>query len=477
MDNDEVKIGVIVPVYNAEKWLDECLESLVNQTKRFSEIVLVDDGSTDSSLAICENFKSRYSEIRVYHQENGRQGKARNNGIVHISSEYLLFVDADDILHSDTVEILSNIINKKRYDAVYFEAEMFGQREFFHLFRYNRELGSDVTEGTGKEFFSLCYPRSFFSSACLAVYRTALIKSAGIYFPEGVFYEDNYFTFVYMQEAGLVHCISDNLYGRRVREESTMTGKATSDKVQNLCDVVLAIYRYIDLHWKEMKNEAYAVEQYMCDLCLSAWCRYEEYKSDVTNPVDCNTDKLKLVLKCYFELSEKFNASFEGRSLSCLVTEQKIILLVQKYEGECFINETDITRRKEEGHRFMLKKYQELLKKLPLGDETAKVGIYGNGAHTQGLLSVYNTLVGKVRSQLVFFETVVKDGNWKESLGYPIKSYLEIDDTYDLIIISSFIYQSDMKKNALAANKDCPLLCFYGDDIRADIFIGANGLL
>lgn len=477
MDNDEVKIGVVVPVYNAEKWLDECIKSLVNQTKRFSEIVLIDDGSTDSSLAMCENFKSRYSEIRVHHQENGRQGKARNNGIAHISSEYLLFVDSDDILRPDTVEILSNIINKKRYDAVYFEAEMFGQREFFHSFRYNRELGSDVNERTGKEFFSQSYPRSFFPSACLAVYRAALIKSAGIYFPEGVFYEDNYFTFVYMQEAGLVHCISDVLYGRRIREGSTMTGKITSDKVQNLCDVVLATYEYIDLHRKEMKNEAYAVEQYMCDLCLSVWCRYDEYKSDTTNLDDCNADKLKLVLKCYFELSEKFNAGFEGRSLSCLVTEQKIILLVQKYEGEYFISEPDIARRKEEGHRLMLKKYKELLKKLPLGDDMAKVGIYGNGAHTEGLLSVYNALVGDVCSQLVFFETVIKDDKLKQNTVYPVKSYLEIDDTYDLIIISSFIYQSDMKKNALAVNKDCTLQCFYGDDIRADIFTGANGLL
>lgn len=477
MDNDEVKIGAVVPVYNAEKWLDECLTSLVNQTKSFFEIVLIDDGSTDNSLGICENFENKYSGIRVYHQENGRQGKARNNGIAHSSSEYLLFVDSDDVLHPDTVEILSNIINKKRYDAVYFEAEMFGQREFFHLFRYNRELGSDVIEGTGKEFFSQSYPRSFFPSACLAAYRTALIKSAGIYFPEGVFYEDNYFSFVYMQEAEVVHCISDTLYGRRIREESTMTGKTTPGKIQNLCDVILAIYKYIDLHREEMKSEMYAIEQYMCDLCLSVWCRYEEYKSDISNYVNCNVDKLELVLKCYFELSEKFNSVYDERSLSCLVIEQKIILLVQKYASEHLISETAIVRRKEEGHSAMLKKYQELLKKLPLGDETAKVGIYGTGGHTEGLLNIYNALIGNVCSKLSFFETTVKNGNWKENPAYPVKSYLEINDTYDLIIISSFIYQSEMKKNALAVEKDCTLLCFYGDENRADIFSAVNGLL
>ena len=191
-----------------------------------------------------------------------------------------------------------------------------------------------------------------------------------------------------------------------------------------------------------MKSEAYAVEQYICDLCLSVWDRYDKYKSEAANSIDFDTNKLKLVLKCYFEISE-----------------------------------VDNVKRKEEGHRFMLKKYQELLENLPLGDYTAKVGIYGNGAHTRGLLNAYNTLVGDVCSQLVFFETVIKDDNREESHGCTIKGYLEIDDTYDLIILSSFIYQSEMKKNVLAINKDCPLLCFYGDDLRADIFTGVNGLL
>ena len=96
MDDREVKISVVVAVYNTEKWLDKCIESLLNQTKCFSEIVLVDDGSTDDSLTICEKFQGLYPEIKVFHQPNGKQGKARNSGIAHISSEYLLFVDSDD---------------------------------------------------------------------------------------------------------------------------------------------------------------------------------------------------------------------------------------------------------------------------------------------------------------------------------------------------------------------------------------------
>lgn len=94
----------------------------------------------------------------------------------------------------------------------------------------------------------------------------------------------------------------------------------------------------------------------------------------------------------------------------------------------------------------MLKKYRELLQKLPLGDEAAKVGIYGKGGHTEGLLSAYNTLIGNVCSQIVFLKTLISDDDGNEDTVYPTKSYLAIDDTYDLVIISSFIYQADMKK-------------------------------
>lgn len=470
MNNYEVKIGVVVAVYNTEKWLDECLESLVNQSKSFFEIVLVDDGSTDGSLAVCEKFRDRYPNIKVYHQANGKQGKARNNGIAHISSEYLLFVDSDDLLEPDTVAILSSIISKKRYDAVYFEARVFGKKELMQ-FCYNRTLETETTEETGVKFFSQCYPRSYFKSACLAVYKTELIRSAGIYFPEGVFYEDNYFTFVFMQVARSVCCIPDILYGRRIREESTMTSRMTADKVHDFCDVVLSIYQYIRLHRKEIKDGIDAVQQYVCDLCLSVLIKYDQYREDAGEYDYGYFDKINLVFKFYCQLSKELNDDFQRWSLSCAVTEHRI--LSHKY----FSEDTEIAQRKEENHRVMLEKYCELLRELPLDDEMAKVGIYGIGRHTEGLLKAYNTLIGNIRARLVFFETNGANNKWGEKHNYPVKSYLEIDETYDVVIISSYIYQQDMKKNALSVYRGCKLVCFYGEAVRRDVFSGIDGLL
>lgn len=482
MDNRESKISVVVAVYNAEKWLEQCIESLVNQTKRFSEIVLVDDGSTDGSLAICEKYKNIYPHVKVYHQANGKQGKARNNGIRHISSEYLLFVDSDDLLESNAAEILSKVIDRKRYDAVYFEAQVFGQEELMRLYNYksdeyNRKLETGSTEGTGAEFFSQWYPRYYFPSSCMAVYRTELIKSASIYFPEGVFYEDNYFTFVFMQEAGRVCCIPDTLYRRRIRENSTMTSGITAGKVRDLCDVALSIYQYINKQKYKIKDKTGAIEQFICDMCFFAWGNYDQYRGIAREYDHGCLDKVKLVLQSYFELSKKLNDDFGRWNLGSIVTEQRILFLVRKRENSYFSSDPGMVLRYEEGHRVMLQKYRELLEELPLGDSRYKVGIYGTGRHTEGLLRAYNSLIGSIRAQLCFFKTRVTDNEHEKNHGYPVKSYLTIDETYDLVIISSYIYQQEMKKNVLSANENCKLLCFYDETVRRNVFSGNDSVL
>ncbi len=97
-------VSIIVPVYNVEKYLRDCLNSLVNQTHKALQIVLVDDGSTDNSGEICEEFARRDSRISVIHQENEGVSAARNAGLERIRGDYLLFVDGDDTLEPDTVE-------------------------------------------------------------------------------------------------------------------------------------------------------------------------------------------------------------------------------------------------------------------------------------------------------------------------------------------------------------------------------------
>ncbi len=95
------KLTVIVPVYNVEKYLDECISSLLSQTEAFDEIILINDGSTDQSEKICEKYCLEYSCIRLMSQGNRGQGAARNKGIVNATGDYVIFVDSDDYVSLD----------------------------------------------------------------------------------------------------------------------------------------------------------------------------------------------------------------------------------------------------------------------------------------------------------------------------------------------------------------------------------------
>ena len=98
------RVSIVIPVYNAEKYLDRCIESAVNQTYKETEIILVDDGSTDSSFDVCTKWAGKDSCIKVIHKTNEGAGLARNAGLDIATGEYLLFVDSDDYILPETVQ-------------------------------------------------------------------------------------------------------------------------------------------------------------------------------------------------------------------------------------------------------------------------------------------------------------------------------------------------------------------------------------
>lgn len=108
-------ISVIVPVYNCEKYLEKCVCSIINQKYDNIEIILVNDGSSDSSGSICNHLKNRYSNVKVFHQNNMGQASARNVGIIHACGEYIGFVDSDDWISDEMYEILYDKLQE--YDA------------------------------------------------------------------------------------------------------------------------------------------------------------------------------------------------------------------------------------------------------------------------------------------------------------------------------------------------------------------------
>lgn len=114
------KVSIIIPVYNAEKHISKCIESLTNQTYKEIQIILINDGSTDKSGQICEAYAEKDNRIIVIHKENGGVSSARNIGLENSTGYYIMFVDSDDWIEEDAIKRLMQVQNKYSYDLIMF---------------------------------------------------------------------------------------------------------------------------------------------------------------------------------------------------------------------------------------------------------------------------------------------------------------------------------------------------------------------
>ena len=133
------KISIIVPVYNVEKYLSECLDSIINQSYKNIEIILINDGSTDSSLEICQKYQKNDKRIKLISQANKGLSISRNNGMKIATGKYIMFVDSDDIIHSRMIEVLYKEIknNKCQMAVCKFKlfVDKFEEKKFYTMFR------------------------------------------------------------------------------------------------------------------------------------------------------------------------------------------------------------------------------------------------------------------------------------------------------------------------------------------------------
>ncbi len=181
------KLSIIVPVYNVEKYLPKCLESLTNQTLKDIEIICVNDGSMDNSLAILKEFASKDSRIRIIDNQHQGVAKTRNTGIEQSTGEYIGFVDSDDYIDIDFFEKLYNSATKSNSDIAI--ASILKHKNFFNI--YNAKYTKEETAITIQDKIKLCEDKKhFFFYAWNKIYHSGFIKENNIKFSEGQIYED-----------------------------------------------------------------------------------------------------------------------------------------------------------------------------------------------------------------------------------------------------------------------------------------------
>ena len=213
-------ISVIVPVYNAEKYIRRCVDSILNQTFEQFELLLIDDGSTDRSLAICDSY-TYDKRIRVIHQTNQGVSVSRNNGIGNAVGQYIAFVDSDDFLEPDALDVFLSAIEENACDLVCASFQLVSMTEMLCRRKLKRERLSSV------QLASLCYHNGFdviVGSVWGKLYRKDIIEKYKIRFPDNISYaEDNVFNIQYYQYINSAMMLDNVIYNYFYNDNSLTT--------------------------------------------------------------------------------------------------------------------------------------------------------------------------------------------------------------------------------------------------------------
>ncbi len=244
-----VKISVIIPVYNVENYLEESLDSIINQTFSDLEIICVNDGSTDNSPSILNNYANKDSRIKIINQENKGLSAARNSGLDVATGDYIYFFDSDDILELTALEELYKIAYENSLDLIIFKLINFndGTDEEFKLPYHEM---SQIMDKLGNTFFSYEEIVEFLTILDVTAYTKFFKKEliSEVRFDENVIFEDNLFMVDCIFNAKKTYLYDKYLYHRRVRSNSIMT--STSKKHVDSIEVA---NKFID----KIKKEGY----------------------------------------------------------------------------------------------------------------------------------------------------------------------------------------------------------------------------
>lgn len=243
-------ISVIVPIYNVEKYINKCVDSIINQTYKNIEIILVDDGSTDNCYNICDEYKKKDNRIKVIHQENSGLSEARNAGIKMAKGEYLAFVDGDDYILEDMLEYLYKLLKETNSEiSVCNFIRYWNEDKKLIDYNINRERIVIKREQALKEILKNDLLKSF---AWNKLYKKSLFKN--VRYPKGMKMEDVATTYKLISNSEKIVIGKDAKYYYVQRDGSILATKSTSMYI-DYYKAVYERYKFLDEKYPNLKKQ------------------------------------------------------------------------------------------------------------------------------------------------------------------------------------------------------------------------------
>ena len=297
------KVSIIIPVYNVEKYLAKCLDSVINQTYNDLEIICVNDGSTDNSLQILEEYAKNDNRIKIINRQNGGLSAARNSGLDIATGEYCYFIDSDDWIELDTIEKLSVIAKTNNVDTV------------IHSAINIAEDGScaEIADECNSWFKSYSQPIGIYNVPIELnikiptvtwnkLYKMSIIKEFNCRFPEGLVNEDELFLWTYMIHCKNYYYLDEKLYNYLRRSDSIMGTRDNSPKVLDILKIQEEIYKTVKKYKNINDYQEYLTQNYINEVNYLFERMPKQYRKEALNRIKQyyeNINHDKRILKLY----------------------------------------------------------------------------------------------------------------------------------------------------------------------------------
>ncbi len=261
------KVSVLIPAYNVELYIRECIDSVLAQTLQDFEIVIIDDASTDSTLDILREYEAKDNRIRVYcHEKNKGQSCGRNNALSHATGEYVYMLDADDMIEPFMLEELYNDSVKNNLDIVGFETKNFSTDKNFEKNVAIKTITYDDTDVLdGREALIYCMENETFSLSTPTFFmRRDYLNDNNIRVVEGILHEDVGYIFELIVKSERARFVHRTYFLRRIRANSTMTKGFTAKNIEGYLKSFYKPFDIADFIDKYSDNERFilAVKKY-----------------------------------------------------------------------------------------------------------------------------------------------------------------------------------------------------------------------
>lgn len=265
------KISVIVPIYNVEKFIRRCLDSIINQTMKDLEIILVDDGSTDNSGVICDEYAKLDNRIIVIHKENGGISSARNRGLDVATGEWIAFVDSDDYIEEDMYEVLYKTAIEENVDicTCFFKYLTLDNKILFNPIQEQLNINGKCNS---KEFLNLIYKDEYMNGICVATWNKIYKKNIfnNLRFKTKIYEDDELVNHIYLKDIN-IFILTNGLY-IYVQNISSLTNKKFSEK--NLVFIDILYDRLNLLKNKKMYKLYEDTVKLFCDITIEYYFKY-----------------------------------------------------------------------------------------------------------------------------------------------------------------------------------------------------------